>query len=916
MGSVPDAQLFRDVFNASPIGIAVENLDGQPLFVNPAFCAMLGFSDEELRSKHCVDFSPPEDAAKDWALFQQLRAGSIDHYQLEKRYFRRDGSLVWGRLSISLLNSYPSPLVIAMVEDITEKKTAEEALRASEERFRLAAQAGKMVAYEWDATTDVILRSPECLQLLGKDGSTPTSGRQIFADCHPDDRGSLTAAAAKLSPEKPCLEASFRTIRPDGTVIWVEGNARAYFDERGQVLRIIGMVTDATERKRIEQALRESEEQLRLAVRAGRMYAFEWDARTDLIVRSGECGDILNWMNDPTRDTGREFVTFVHPDDREAYANPEAVLTPGNPTYQASYRVLRPDGGVVWLEARGRAVFNNDGKILRIIGMVMDVTERKKTEEALHQTEEELLEAQRVSQVGSWQWNPKTDEVAWSKELYRIAGRDPDLPPPALGEQIKLYTSESWERLKCAVAEALRTGIPYTLDLEMLRPDGSTRWIIDRGEVVRDAAGRIAWLRGTAQDITERKHAEDELRASEEKFRRVFRDAGVGMVIVSPDGRFLAANEAFCESLGYTEEELLQKTVQSITLPEDWPAFSKRLREALRRGTSFQRVEKRCLQKSGRIITTETSASLIRGPSGEPQYFVGEVLDITQRKLAEAALSGLSGRLIEAQEEERAWIARELHDDFNQRVALLAFVLEGVKQDFPATKGAARRRIEDACQSARELATDIQALSHRLHSSKLEYLGLAAAAAGFCQELATRQNVEIDFHSENIPKAVPKETALCLFRVLQEALQNAVKHSGVRQFQVLLKAASNEIHLSVHDSGVGFDPEKAMNQYGLGLTSMKERLKLVDGQFSVVSKLQSGTTIYARVPIAPRIEFSSHDPASPQRESNDRRRNLDRRRLNTSVCEPIRDERKEQRRKNLDRRDLRINVRQVAKTFP
>ena len=117
----PDAQLFRDVFNASPIGIAVETLEGQPLFVNPAFCSFLGFSEEELRYKHCVDFSPPEDAQKDWALFQQLRAGSIDHYQLEKRYFRKDGSLVWGRLSISLLNS-PSPLVLAMVEDITDKK--------------------------------------------------------------------------------------------------------------------------------------------------------------------------------------------------------------------------------------------------------------------------------------------------------------------------------------------------------------------------------------------------------------------------------------------------------------------------------------------------------------------------------------------------------------------------------------------------------------------------------------------------------------------------------------------------------------------------------------------------------------------------------------------------------------------------
>jgi len=129
----PDIQLLRDVFNASPIGIALENLDGQPLFVNPAFCSFLGFSEEELRNKHCVDFSPREDAEKDWALFQQLRAGSIDHYQLEKRYFRRDGSLVWGSLRMSLFKTGSSPLVIAMVEDITEKKTAEEAL------FRYAA---------------------------------------------------------------------------------------------------------------------------------------------------------------------------------------------------------------------------------------------------------------------------------------------------------------------------------------------------------------------------------------------------------------------------------------------------------------------------------------------------------------------------------------------------------------------------------------------------------------------------------------------------------------------------------------------------------------------------------------------------------------------------------------------------------
>jgi signal transduction histidine kinase len=157
--------------------------------------------------------------------------------------------------------------------------------------------------------------------------------------------------------------------------------------------------------------------------------------------------------------------------------------------------------------------------------------------------------------------------------------------------------------------------------------------------------------------------------------------------------------------------------------------------------------------------------------------------------------------------------------------------------------------MEEACELISDLGNDVQALSHRLHSSKLEYLGLEAACEGFCREFSGQQNVEIDFHSQDIPKELPQEIALCLFRVLQEALQNAVKHSGVRQFEVLLKAASNEIHLSVHDSGVGFDLQKAMSGHGLGFTSMKERMRLVDGHLSIDSKPQGGTTIYARVPL-------------------------------------------------------------------
>jgi signal transduction histidine kinase len=159
------------------------------------------------------------------------------------------------------------------------------------------------------------------------------------------------------------------------------------------------------------------------------------------------------------------------------------------------------------------------------------------------------------------------------------------------------------------------------------------------------------------------------------------------------------------------------------------------------------------------------------------------------------------------------------------------------------------QEFREARQEVKDIVSGILDLSHCLYPLKLEYLGLAAVANSFCRELSERQKVEIDFHCEGIPNDVPKEISLCLYRVLQEALQNATKHSGSRLFEVLLSVETNEIQLTVRDSGVGFDPAVAMTGPGLGLISMKQRLKLVDGELSIESQPQHGTTIQARVPL-------------------------------------------------------------------
>jgi PAS domain S-box-containing protein len=236
-------------------------------------------------------------------------------------------------------------------------------------------------------------------------------------------------------------------------------------------------------------------------------------------------------------------------------------------------------------------------------------------------------------------------------------------------------------------------------------------------------------------------------------------------------------------------------------------------------------------------------------PDGSFAGYIGSCMDVTERKLAEEALSSVSSRLIEAQEQERTRIARDLHDDINQRLALLAIEMGRVKMEVPDVNVEVLSRMDKLRKHTSEIASDIQALSHQLHSPRLEYLGLVAAMEGFCQEFGEKQKLEIDFKSHDLARPLPPDISLSLFRVLQEALHNAAKHSGGSRFAVRLWGTPGEIHLMVNDAGAGFDVEGAMKGRGLGLVSMRERLRLVNGKLSIQSEPGRGTTVLARVPL-------------------------------------------------------------------
>jgi len=228
--------------------------------------------------------------------------------------------------------------------------------------------------------------------------------------------------------------------------------------------------------------------------------------------------------------------------------------------------------------------------------------------------------------------------------------------------------------------------------------------------------------------------------------------------------------------------------------------------------------------------------------------FIGSAIDVTDQKLAEDALKRVGGKLIEVQEQERSRIARELHDDICQRLVLLSIEIEQARQ--AKDRNNERERLIEVQRHCSQIAGDVQLLSHQLHSSKLDYLGLATALRSFIRDFTNQHHVTVAFSADNVPKTLPADISLCLFRVGQEALQNARKYSGARDFVVRLQGDAKKLRLEVSDAGSGFDMDDAKKRGGLGLVSMQERVNLVNGTLSIETGLEKGTRIVVcvRVP--------------------------------------------------------------------
>src|SRR5580704_3221261 len=401
-----------------------------------------------------------------------------------------------------------------------------------------------------------------------------------------------------------------------------------------------------TGRKLADRDLALVNDRLRLAMESSKSVGWDWDVKSGRNTWFGDLRGIFGIPSETYSGRVEDFHRRIHPDDRERVgkAVKDAMNTHG--PYAAEFRILRPDGTVCWVAAKGSFYYLPEGEPERMLGIAVDVTERKRTEEGLRLKEMELSEAQRLAQIGSWEWDPDTDTVNWSRELYRITGRDPKLPAVSYKEHSLILTAESWERLQRSVEEALRSGTPYELDLEYVRPDGSTIWARARGEAQRDVTGRVVRLRGTAQDINKRRLAERELTLANERLRLAMEAAkAVGWDRDVKTGRDTLFGDL--QSIFGIPSEVYDGRVEDFYRylhPNDRGRILEAINDAMERKKPYA-AEFRILRPDSAVRWIAARGKFCYSPEGEPERMLGMAVDVTERKLREKNLRESEERL-------------------------------------------------------------------------------------------------------------------------------------------------------------------------------------------------------------------------------------------------------------------------------
>ena len=762
-------------------------------------------------------------------------------YAQEFRIVRSDGVIRWisSRGKFDYRADGKATRMIGMAVDITDRKKTEQALKKSEEKFSTAFRESPMAFTLTSAKDHRYLEVNETFEHLSGWARQEVIGRTPFDIglwVDPSQREELSRQMSAGSSVRN-FEVSFRT--KSGAVRTGLGSADL-IEIDGEPC-VVSLIADITEHKQVQERLRESQNRLESLVASAMDAIIAVDEDQRIVVFNNAAEKMFACP--ASEAIGTPVSRFIPARFRVALGEAIRHFGEADVSNRATdaFWAMRANGEEFPIDATISHTETGGKKLSTVI--LRDVTDRKKAEEtrfryaSIVESSDDAIISKDLEGV----------ILTWNRGAQRLFGFT---EAEAVGQPISIIVPEELQEEHKEFMRRARNS-EHIEHFETVRrtKDGKRLHVSLTVSPLQDWTGKTIGTSKIARDITQRKQAESALRESEERFRLVANTAPVMIWMSGPDRLCIYFNQPWLAFTGRSIHAELGNGWTEGVYPEDLDRCVEMYKDAFDLREPFK-MEFRLRRHDG-----EYRWILNLGvPRWDADHFfagyIGSCLDVTERIQAEEALSSVSRRLIEAHEEERTWIARELHDDVNQRVAMAAMNLERLKQQLPPSADLLSQGLSELRSDLSDLGMDIQTISHRLHSSKLEYLGIVAAASSFCREFSEKKGVEIDFRSEGVPKNLSPEIGLCLFRVLQEAVGNAVKYSRSDHLEVALEEVAHSIQLQVCDFGIGFDPEEVAAGRGLGLISMKERLKLVNGSLYIDTGPNRGVLIRATVPVS------------------------------------------------------------------
>ena len=553
-------ELFQNVFDQAAVGIARIDATGRWLMVNPRLCEMLGYTPEELLAVRLPQLAHPDEVAADSEMMLRLLSGEARVYHREKRYLRKDGTVVWVNLTLSVERETARAAdrsFIAVIQDITERKQIEEALQESEERLELAVEAGGIGTFEWNIRTNAVAWTEQSKAPFARPSRV---SRGVYDDwarrVHPEDQLVLEARIQEAFRKKQHhWQVEYRMMSFDtAEERWINSRGHIFYDGQGEPLRMIGVNIDITERKRAEAALKDSERRLALALDSAQMGMWDLDLLTDTSVRSLRHDQIFGYSSPVPTWGAAIFMTHVVPEDREVAKRAfEKAFESDN--FDMECRILWADKSIHWVSAKGRVYRNPKGDPVRMMGTVQDITDRKRAEEALQRSEREFRElAESMPQI-VWATTPDGLNIYFNQQWVDYTGLTLE---ESYGEGwITPFHPDDRQRAWDAWQRATQHRDTYSLECRLRRADGVYQWWLIRGVPLLSANGEISKWFGTCTDIEQIKVAEQRLKESEAKFSGIISISADAIISIDGEQRITLFNNGAEQIFGYSKSEAI-----------------------------------------------------------------------------------------------------------------------------------------------------------------------------------------------------------------------------------------------------------------------------------------------------------------------------------------------------------------------